>query len=151
MNHKPMMSVLLQSLPLELHLMFTCLSLPHASSYDDIAELVAQSPAWDQFLYWCTRHKIIPQLYGALDAETRALLPDKVLEKLKGYALQNTGQAMRLSAELARVMNDLAGQGIRVIALKGPALAVWAYGEVNLRNAGDLDILVAPNEVDHVD
>jgi hypothetical protein len=131
--------------------MITCLSLPHASSYDDIAELVVQSPAWDQFLYWCTRHKIKPQLYGALDAEARALLPDKVLKELKGYALQNTGQAMRLSAELARVMNDLAGQGIRVIALKGPALALWAYGDVNLRNAGDLDILVAPDEVDRVD
>ena len=151
MNHKPMMNVLLQSLPLELRLMITCLRLPYTSGYEDIAELAAQSPDWDQFLYWCTRHKIKPQLYGALDAEARALLPDKVLEELKGYALQNTGQAMRLSAEMARLMNDLAGQGIRVIALKGPALALWAYGDVNLRNAGDLDILVAPDEVDRAD
>ena len=45
-------------------------------------------------------------------------------------------------AELQRVMEVLGATGVPVLALKGPALAVQAYGDVSLRSYGDVDVLV---------
>lgn len=138
-------------MPVELRLIFLCLHSPSESVYEEIKSLTAQMPDWDRFLYWCTRHRVVSQLYGMLDADVRALLPDKILKALQGFALKNTGYAMNLSAGLTRIVRHLEEEGVRVVSLKGPTLALWAYGDVNMRSAGDLDMLVAPDDIDRVD
>ena len=47
-----------------------------------------------------------------------------------------------MTAELLRIMKLFEAQGIPALAFKGPVLAQRAYGDVTLRQYGDLDILV---------
>jgi hypothetical protein len=51
-------------------------------------------------------------------------------------------------AELAKLTRLFQDAGIKLLALKGPTLVLQAYGNLSLRHAGDLDILlVNPEEI----
>lgn len=60
---------------------------------------------------------------------------------------ENTGRNLSLTRELLRVMALLEKAGIRAISFKGPVLAAQYYGEIGLRQFGDLDILVSRRDV----
>jgi hypothetical protein len=49
---------------------------------------------------------------------------------------------LRMSAELFRLAERFKAQNIGTMVVKGPALAVQAYGDASMRNYGDLDLLV---------
>lgn len=50
------------------------------------------------------------------------------------------------AVHLERCVSALQGGGIRVLVLKGAALALSHYGDPSLRPMGDLDLLVAPEQ-----
>jgi hypothetical protein len=52
-----------------------------------------------------------------------------------------------LLAELLDLLRQLAAQDIAAVPLKGPVMAQTLYGRAELRQAGDLDIFVAPDRV----
>src|SRR5258706_1019192 len=54
----------------------------------------------------------------------------------------NTKTSLFLTGELLKVLEFLEKDGIQPIPFKGPTLALRAYGDVGLRQCGDLDILV---------
>ncbi len=54
---------------------------------------------------------------------------------------------MLMSAELLSIMKLLKVNDIEALAFKGPTLSQMAYGDITLRQYGDLDILI--KEVDH--
>jgi hypothetical protein len=53
-----------------------------------------------------------------------------------------------LLQELTRVTGLLEAAGVRVLAWKGPALAVIAYQDAGLRQCADLDLLVCPAQAE---
>jgi len=53
----------------------------------------------------------------------------------------------RLVAELARVLDALASKNIDAIPIKGPVLALKAYGDLGLREFRDLDFLIRDQDV----
>jgi hypothetical protein len=54
---------------------------------------------------------------------------------------------LRMSAELFRLEERFAANGIGMMAVKGPALAVQAYGDAAMRKYGDLDFLVRDKDI----
>jgi hypothetical protein len=64
---------------------------------------------------------------------------------------KNSLKALRQTAELIRLVRRFEDAGIRVLPLKGPVLAMQAYEALNLRHAGDLDLLVDPASVGDAD
>ena len=48
---------------------------------------------------------------------------------------------------LARVLRAFNGAGIPVMPLKGPLLSLELYGDAGIRQSGDLDVLVAPEQI----
>ena len=70
----------------------------------------------------------------------------RFVEAARAAALPAVAGNLRRMAELHRVLEVLAGAGVPVLALKGPALAVQAYGDVSLRSYSDVDVLVPPTE-----
>jgi hypothetical protein len=58
------------------------------------------------------------------------------------------GGNLQRIAELHRVREVLDLAGVPTLALKGPALAVQAYGDVSLRSYGDVDVLVPPGQAE---
>lgn len=104
--------------------------------------LLPADPA--RLLALARRNRMVPLLHRFLAAHPAAgPLPDA----LRSEAAANARDALAAARELLRLLEALAGAGVRAAAYKGPALAVRAYGDLALRTYGDLDLLVAPADV----
>lgn len=94
------------------------------------------------------RQGILPSVYRTLRTlHERNLLPDTpdadiLLEEMKRLYLSIARRNMLISAELLRLVKLFREYRIDALALKGPALAQIAYGDITLRQYGDLDILI---------
>ena len=85
------------------------------------------------------RHGVLPLIYKTL----KNLHPDhEILPLFKQQYLSIAQRNILMSAELIRIMKLFKENGIDALAFKGPALAQMAYGDITLRQFGDLDILI---------
>jgi hypothetical protein len=88
---------------------------------------------------------------GHLAASLRGLEEDLVLPEIR-QALAERQRArnlftLRLAAELFRILDRFTSQGIAALVVKGPALAMRAYGDPAMRSYGDLDLLVRQRDI----
>ncbi|UFH59207.1 nucleotidyltransferase domain-containing protein [Sulfurovum mangrovi] len=67
-------------------------------------------------------------------------------QQYMGIAQKN----MLMTAELLRIMKLLEANNIEALAFKGPALAQQAYGDITMRQFGDLDIFVHRKDIVHI-
>ena len=92
-------------------------------------------------------HGVFPLIYHALQVHASELLSSDVFAELKQYNMNIVMQNMRMTAELIRIKQLLAEHDIPILAFKGPALANLAYGDITLRQYGDLDILIKKRDI----
>ncbi len=88
---------------------------------------------------------------GHLAARLGKMDGDSVLREtqqalLDGQRAQNF-VTLRMTAELFRVLDQFASVGIGALVVKGPVLAVRAYGDPAMRSYGDLDLLVRQRDI----
>jgi len=88
---------------------------------------------------------------GHLAARLGKMDGDSVLRETKralldGQRAQNF-VTLRMTAELLRVLDQFASVGIGALVVKGPVLAVRAYGNPAMRSYGDLDLLVRQRDI----
>lgn len=93
------------------------------------------------------RHGILPLVYKTIhvcltDTGTEAAKHVNFLWELKSAYRQIAQRNIMMSAELIRIMKVLEVHNIQVLAFKGAALSQKAYGDITLRQFGDLDILI---------
>jgi hypothetical protein len=85
------------------------------------------------------RHGLVPILWNGLrHSLTEAGTP--VLENLRQKARTVGVKNLLFSAELLRVLDLFAYNGIEAVPYKGPSLAAELYGDVKLRQFSDLDV-----------
>lgn len=109
-------------------------------------ELAASGLNTRQVLELGIRHKISPLLYCNLRSHPAGTFANELMDKLAEQHQRNTRRALhalRATHELAR-----AGQGLRLIVMKGLDVAIRAYGDLAARHVGDIDILVDPEQLD---
>ena len=106
------------------------------------AQLMALPPDWDRLLRWAQRHRVTPLLQRWLRAAAPGIVPAPVLARLESRCHAIARLNLLLSAELLRLLDDLADQGIPALPYKGPALAGSLYDNLSLRQFDDLDVLV---------
>ncbi|WP_439937235.1 nucleotidyltransferase family protein [Nocardia sp. N13] len=78
----------------------------------------------------------------------RLALPPGLAAAISVSAAQRVAAVEILSTELAHATRALEGADIRVLVFKGMALASQAHGDIAARGAGDLDLLVAPEDLE---
>ena len=64
------------------------------------------------------------------------------ITRLKEDYQNNVARNLLLTAELCQILQTFEAAGIEAVPYKGPALAVYAYGNLALRRFVDLDILI---------
>jgi hypothetical protein len=101
----------------------------------------------DRLLRLAERHRLTPLLHHHLQALGSASVPEAVAEALRARHAANAQRNLFLAGELVRIVRRLEAEGIPVLALKGPVLAVTAFGDLALRQFYDLDLLVPPEDV----
>ena len=111
-----------------------------------IHSLIGQNIDWRYLLERATHHRVIPLLYRGLLRSRTGLVPDRVMAELAHQSAVIAARNLLLTAELIKLSEWLDSQQIRAIPYKGPTSAVVAYGNVGLRQFGDLDILVQPRD-----
>jgi hypothetical protein len=132
----------------ETGLLLTCarVELPEANSRH-LRALLELPLDWDRVVGLAARHGLLPLLALHLLALAPGAVPPAVRERLRSHrqavALHNLG----LAGELVRLLRLLDERGVPALPFKGPALAQFAYGNVGLREFGDLDVLLRPGDV----
>jgi hypothetical protein len=101
---------------------------------------------WDYVYGLARRHSVIPLIYSQLSAHAVPVPPDKLARFKENYQ-SNAARNLLLTAELCNILQSLEAAGIEAVPYKGPALAVFAYGNLMLRRFVDLDILVRKGDV----
>lgn len=112
-------------------------------------ELASTAIDWDYLFRLAERHAVLPLLYRGLEAHAGGAAPRVFAERLRERCRENATRNMLLAGELARVVRLFESEGVPVLAYKGPALALRAYGELALRRFVDLDVLVRREDVRH--
>ena len=140
---------ILDQYPQELRLVLDCLSqTAFPTTVDDQA---GPAPNWDFFLMWVERQRVGSRIYSLMSARPEPFLPAKVLADLRAAHRSNSLAALGLAVEVVRMVRLLQSRGIEVLALKGPALAQELYGDPAARSAGDIDLLVALEDIPRAD
>ena len=112
-----------------------------AANQKDLALLLEQSIDWKILLDLAGHHGVQPLLYQRLSSMAE-LIPADQMRALQQSYQTNLHKAMLLSLELIRIYDLLSSRGLKVLAYKGLALAQTVYGDIALRNAGDIDLLI---------
>src|SRR5690349_6555217 len=106
-----------------------------------IQALLQSSPQWNLVLDLADRHGVEPLLYQAL-SDFKELIPAEHFNSLAQKYQMNIHKTLMLSRELIRILDELSAVGIDVMPYKGLALAEAVYGDIALRQSGDIDLLV---------
>ena len=82
-----------------------------------------------------------------LGAEGAANLPPQVARALRLSYQANALRCNRLASCAVEIVDSFAASGVPAIAIKGPVLAIAAYGDVAMRVFGDLDFMVRASDL----
>lgn len=95
------------------------------------------------FLDAVLRHRVVEVL-----ADSDLVLPATVSSELTALRQRSRFRALALARELAQAVTLLDEAGIRVLVVKGMALAAQTTGDFTARGGnGDLDLFVSPDDV----
>ena len=139
----------------ELTFLITCCQTnPEKVDVEFIHSYLSQIPL-ESLITTASQHCILPLVYKtllALHPNHQSPMPrqemplgytnHEILSAFKQQYLSIARQNISMSAELIRIMKLFEENGIDALAFKGPALAQMAYGDITLRQFGDLDILI---------
>ncbi|MFN2601773.1 MAG: nucleotidyltransferase family protein [Gemmatimonadaceae bacterium] len=112
-----------------------------------VGQGIGEGIDWDALIEQATRWEVEPAVFGnlrghfpqAVTPETFAVITER--ERVaRAFALSRTLQVVDLSRAFA-------GAGIPAMVLKGPALAIQAYGDYSRRTFVDIDLLVSRNDL----
>ena len=108
-----------------------------------IAEIVSRDMDWEHVVVTARRHGLIPLLHRSLASLRPAGLSPSTLEHLRMLAEAIRFQNLVKAKALLDTLLALEGAGIAAIPYKGPALAVFLFKDLALREFGDIDLLIA--------
>jgi hypothetical protein len=112
-----------------------------------IGELARAGIDWEFLYRLAQRHAVLPLLYRGLEANAPGAAPPEFRQRLRGKFRENATRNTLLAGELLGIARLFESEGVPVLAYKGPALAVQAYGDLSLRRFIDLDIIVRRRDV----
>jgi hypothetical protein len=114
-----------------------------------IRPLLHQPLDWNATLRLADQHGTISLLYQNL-APLPDIVPPAVLASLRQSYERNIHKSLFLTRELIRILDCLGGLGIDVIPYKGVVLSQVYYGDMALRQSGDMDLFVRREDVTRI-
>jgi hypothetical protein len=103
---------------------------------------------WSSLLDFLRANWIIPFVYrriGSLPPECRP--PEKITDEMRQAFLVSVVRSLHMERQLQEIIEAFRERDIRVLILRGPALAFSLYPDPAMRTSSDLDLLVMPKNV----
>jgi Uncharacterised nucleotidyltransferase len=111
-----------------------------------LAEL-ARSADWTKLLPLAQEHGVLGHLAVHVHELDENLVPTEIRQMLLEHHREQVFSTLSMIAELFRLLKLFAANGISALIVKGPALALRAYGDPTVRSYGDLDLLVRRRDI----
>ena len=142
-------------LSLELSFLVTCVraALKREECLDVLSNRSERGFDWGVFSKLTRIHRVASLAVKGLKkfSDGWESVPEDVRESLQSDVEWNTQRALENTVELVRLTKSLEAVGVSAMTLKGPCLAMQAYGDIALRNAGDIDLLVPLEDIEKAD
>jgi len=110
-----------------------------------IRGIARASVDWQRFLGLAQLERAVPVIYPRLRHLAGDAVQADVLEQMRRLALVSDFAMLHLDSRLGESLRTLLNAGIRVMLLKGAALAHTAYAGIRQRPMSDIDLLVDPS------
>jgi hypothetical protein len=111
-----------------------------------VDQQVDQKVDWEEVLRLADLHGTDSLLYGNL-SRLHEMVPSPVIATLRKSYENNVRKSLFLTRELIRIGDRLDALGIDVIPYKGLVLSEIYYGDMALRQSGDIDLFVRRRDV----
>lgn len=113
-----------------------------AASRTRIDQRLGANVEWDALRDLAVRWHVEPTVFGNLRTEFTAAIPPVVLGDITQRERDARAYALSRTLVLVDLVKRLREEGIAAIVLKGPSVAIAAYGDYSLRTFGDIDLLL---------
>ena len=132
----------------EFELVLACLRWPQENVDGDRIQSLARQPIrWPYLLEIVHHHKVVPLFSRNLESFAPGYMPDEPAAALRASAAANRETCLRRIGHLL-LLNRLFRHGqVEYRVFKGIPLAITAFDDPSLRDAGDIDLLVAEKDV----
>lgn len=111
-----------------------------------LRSLLTAPVEWEVLLRLADHHGTSSLVYQNLAGISDAV-PSQILASLRGRHERNIHKSLFLTRELIRILDCLEPLGIEVIPYKGVAMSETFYGDLALRQSGDIDLFVRKSDV----
>lgn len=112
----------------------------------EIKYLMDEVADWDHFVKLANDHGIIALIWNNLYSTGNAdKIPVKNLARLRNGYLASLSRNTFLFKNLAKILDIIKNEKIKIVLLKGSALEKTVYGDKGLRQMNDIDLLVPKN------
>ncbi len=132
-------------------LLICCARVALTADVQDRLEQILRKPLdWQTVLNRSWWHRIRPLTYMHLSAQQAGIVPAAFLELLGQHARELEQRNQNLM-KMQRFVSSLFEQSsVQMLVFKGPTLAADAYGDLKLRECGDLDMLIRADDFPRV-
>ena len=121
---------------------------PDAAATERLAAILATGIDWDRLWHLGHLHEVLPMLVTTIGALGGAVdIPESWTADAQRRRSATLLQNRSLLAELLAALDALNAADVEVIPVKGLVLSEMLYGNLALRPAGDIDILVRPGDL----
>jgi hypothetical protein len=127
----------------EFDLVLACLRWPQEPADGVRIRMLAQQPIhWHHLQAIVQQHKVVSLFSRNLDAFAAGCMPDETATALHASAVANAHTCLRRIGHLASLTRLFREQQIDMRIFKGIPLAIAAFQDPTLRDAGDIDLLI---------
>jgi hypothetical protein len=113
---------------------------------DRMSSLVRQDIDWQRFGRLALNHGIFMVLWQHLKSADPELMTNPFFTGIEYQRAYAVARNLQLANELVSLAAQFEARGIELIPLKGPALAMQAYGDLSARAFLDLDVVVSRSQ-----
>jgi hypothetical protein len=134
-------------------LLTACSEIPRQEKIARLRLLLREPIRWKILFDLAARHGTQPLLYQSLveiGVEIKDAVPREQISAIEQGYQTNLHKALFLSRELIRMVDRMSALGVEVMPYKGLALAELIYRDVALRQAGDIDLLIHPQDLPRI-
>jgi Uncharacterised nucleotidyltransferase/Transglutaminase-like superfamily len=134
--------------PPEFELVLACLRWPQETVDGDRIRSLAQQPIrWPYLLEILHHHKVVPLFLRNVEAFAPGYMPDEAATALRAAGAANDETCLRRTSQLLLLNRLFREQQIDLRVFKGIPLAITAFQDPALRDAGDIDLLVSERDI----
>ncbi|HWD28779.1 MAG TPA: nucleotidyltransferase family protein [Rhizomicrobium sp.] len=139
--------MILQSLPAEFRLVAACCIWPRSERRNDaICRAVSGGIDWNKLVEIARRQRVMGLVADGVK-EAALAVPPPVAAKLAAEGAETARDALKMASEALRIQAAFDAAMLPCLFVKGSALALLAYGNLGIKQAWDIDLLVAPADV----